>query len=69
MESKHKKLNWASGKLDLEIENSGIRIIVLCIKDCMALLIKLSLWILAPSSSLSLCLQILLMTGHSDLDF
>lgn len=43
MEFKHKKLNWASEKLALKIENSGIRIIVLFIKGCMALLINLSL--------------------------
>lgn len=54
MESKHKKFNWALGKLELETENSGIRIFLLCIKGCLALLISVSLWIPAPSPFLSL---------------
>lgn len=49
MESKHKRFNKASEKLDLRTENSGIRVIPLCIEDCMALLISVSL---DPSSIL-----------------
>lgn len=69
MESKHKKFSWASGKLEVKTENSGIRVILLRIKGYMTLLISISLWVSAPSSSLFLGLQILLMAGHADFDF
>lgn len=69
MESKHKRFNKSSEKLDLRTENSGIRVIPLCIEGCMALLISVSLEPGSVLLSLFLCLQILLMAGHSDLAF
>lgn len=69
MESKPKRFNNASEKLELGTESLGIRVIPLCIEGCMALLISVSLDSGSILVSLFLCLQILLMAGHSDLDF